>query len=260
MLERDYHPDTPHLGTTINPAESDDQPVAEPQAGESNPALQNLEALGTPRVPQTTPNIHCLPIIGQVEGHLALPPQNKATKYEHIIPQLVAVEQNPQIEGLLLVLNTVGGDVEAGLAIAELVASLSKPTVSIVLGGGHSIGVPIAVSTTYSFITQTATMTVHPVRLTGLVIGVPQSYEYMDKMQDRIVKFVVQNSKVTDEQFRKLLFNTGELARDVGTIVVGEDAVQMGLIDEVGGLAQAVAKLHELIAAKKGAHQTATVQ
>lgn len=259
MLERDYHPDTPHLGTTILPPDQVDQPP-EPQADESNPALQNVEALGTTRIPQTTPNIHCLPIIGQVEGHLALPPQNKATKYEHIIPQLVAVEQNPQIEGLLLVLNTVGGDVEAGLAIAELVASLSKPTVSIVLGGGHSIGVPIAVSTAYSFITQTATMTVHPVRLTGLVIGVPQSYEYMDKMQDRIVKFVVQNSRVSDEKFRKLLFNTGELARDVGTIVVGQDAVDMGLIDEVGGLAQAVAKLHELIAAKKGAGQVATVQ
>ncbi|HLO02936.1 MAG TPA: ATP-dependent Clp protease proteolytic subunit [Symbiobacteriaceae bacterium] len=260
MLERDYHPDEdPHLGPAVEPHETDDPP-AEPQGGESNPQLQNIEALGTPRIPQTTPNIHCLPIIGQVEGHLALPPQNKATKYEHIIPQLVAVEQNPQIEGLLLVLNTVGGDVEAGLAIAELVASLSKPTVSIVLGGGHSIGVPIAVSTTYSFITQTATMTIHPVRLTGLVIGVPQSYEYMDKMQDRIIGFVVQNSKISPEKFRELLFNTGELARDVGTIVVGEDAVRFGMIDEVGGLAQAVAKLHELIAAKKGAGQTATLQ
>lgn len=260
MQEMDFHPDgDPNLGTTVTPVETEEDP-AEPQGEGSNPPLQNIEALGTPRIPQTTPNIHCLPIIGQVEGHLALPPQNKATKYEHIIPQLVAVEQNPQIEGLLLVLNTVGGDVEAGLAIAELVASLSKPTVSIVLGGGHSIGVPIAVSTTYSFITQTATMTIHPVRLTGLVIGVPQSYEYMDKMQERIIGFVVQNSKVSAEQFRKLLFNTGELARDVGTIVVGQDAVKMGLIDEVGGLAQAVAKLQELINAKKGAAQAPTVQ
>jgi ATP-dependent protease ClpP protease subunit len=258
LEERYYHFETdPTLSPTVQPGEQEQGPPAEPVPGEDNPPLQNLQALGTPRIPQTTPNIHCLPIIGQVEGHLALPPQNKSTKYEHIIPQLVAVEQNPQIEGLLLVLNTVGGDVEAGLAIAELVASLSKPTVSIVLGGGHSIGVPIAVSTTYSFIAQTATMTIHPVRLTGLVIGVPQSYEYMDKMQDRIIGFVVQNSRITAEKFRELCFNTGELARDVGTIVVGEDAVRYGMIDEVGGLSHAVAKLGELIAAKKGAGRSA---
>jgi ATP-dependent protease ClpP protease subunit len=225
-----------------------------PHEGKNAP-LENLESIGTTRIPQTTANIHCLPIIGQIEGHMALPPQNKATKYEHVIPQLVAVEQNPEIEGLLVVLNTVGGDVEAGLAIAELLASLSKPTVSIVLGGGHSIGVPIAVSTAYSFIAQTATMTIHPVRLTGLVIGVPQTYEYLDKMQDRISRFVVQNSKISEAKFRELLFNTGELARDVGTVVVGQDAVKYGLIDEVGGLAQAVRKLRELIAAMKGAGQ-----
>ncbi|MFZ5813746.1 MAG: ClpP family protease, partial [Bacillota bacterium] len=149
------------------------KPARTPARGKKNAALENLEAVGTTRLPQVTPNIHLLTIIGQVEGHLALPPQNKTTKYEHIIPQLVAVEQNPEIEGLLLVLNTVGGDVEAGLAIAEMVSSLSKPSVSLVLGGGHSIGVPIAVSTTYSFIASTATMTIHPIRLTGLVIGVP---------------------------------------------------------------------------------------
>jgi ATP-dependent protease ClpP protease subunit len=262
LPEQFNHPDTNPLISPDLPDEEmpEEAPPPEPQADEHNTALQNIEALGTPRVPQPTPNIHCLPIIGQVEGHLALPPQNKATKYEHIIPQLVAVEQNPQIEGLLLVLNTVGGDVEAGLAIAELVASLSKPTVSIVLGGGHSIGVPIAVSTDYSFITQTATMTIHPVRLTGLVIGVPQSYEYMDKMQERIIRFVVQNSKISAEKFRELLFNTGELARDVGTIVVGEDAVRYGLIDEIGGLSQAVAKLQELIDAKKGVGARAPAQ
>lgn len=253
MEERFYHQDMDPQVSPTEPA----GPAPEPVPADANEALQNMQALGTPRIPQVTPNIHCLPIIGQVEGHLALPPQNKATKYEHIIPQLVAVEQNPQIEGLLLILNTVGGDVEAGLAIAELVASLSKPTVSIVLGGGHSIGVPIAVSTTYSFITQTATMTIHPVRLTGLVIGVPQSYEYMDKMQERIIGFVVNNSKISAEKFRELLFNTGELARDVGTIVVGEDAVRFGMIDEIGGLSHAVAKLHELIAAKKGAGRPA---
>jgi len=218
-----------------------------------NAPLENLEAIGTTRVPQVAPNIHLLTIIGQVEGHVTLPPQNKTTKYEHVIPQLVAVEQNPEIEGLLLVLNTVGGDVEAGLAIAEMVASLSKPSVSLVLGGGHSIGVPIAVSTTYSFIAATATMTIHPIRLTGLVIGVPQTYEYMDKMQDRVIRFVVNNSRVSEDRFRELMFRTGELARDVGTVVVGPDAVREGLIDQVGGLSDAVAKLNQLIAERKQA-------
>ncbi|NPV71297.1 MAG: translocation-enhancing protein TepA [Firmicutes bacterium] len=192
-------------------------------------------------------DIHCLTIVGQVEGHIILPPQNKTTKYEHIIPQLVAVEQNPDIKGLLVMLNTVGGDVEAGLAIAELLASLSKPTVSLVLGGGHSIGVPIAVSTDYSLIAETATMTIHPIRLTGLVIGVPQTYEYLDKMQDRVVKFVVGNSRITVEKYRELMFRTGELARDIGTVLVGRDAVNAGLIDEVGGLSRAVQKMRELV-------------
>lgn len=225
---------------------------APPRAGR-NPALENLEAIGTTKLPHVAPNVHLLTIIGQVEGHLALPPQNKTTKYEHIIPQLVAVEQNPDIEGLLLVLNTVGGDVEAGLAIAEMVSTLSKPSVSLVLGGGHSIGGPIAVSTTYSFIASTATMTIHPIRLTGLVIGVPQTYEYLDKMQDRVIRFVVDNSRIPEEKFRELMFRTGELARDIGTVVVGPDAVKFGLIDEVGGLSQATAKLNQLIANKKAA-------
>ncbi len=229
------------------------QPAPEVPLLPKNEPLENLEALGTARVPQITSNIHLLTIIGQIEGHLALPPQNKTTKYEHIIPQLVAVEQSPEIEGLLLVLNTVGGDVEAGLAIAEMIASLSKPSVSLVLGGGHSIGVPIAVSTTYSFIAATATMTIHPIRLTGLVIGVPQTYEYLDKMQDRVIRFVVNNSRIKEERFRELMFRTGELARDVGTVVVGPDAVREGLIDEVGGLSHAIAKLNQLIAARRGA-------
>lgn len=228
-------------------------PAPAPNRARKNAPLENLEAIGTTRVPQVSPNIHLLTIIGQVEGHLTLPPQNKTTKYEHIIPQLVAVEQNPEIEGLLLVLNTVGGDVEAGLAIAEMIASLSKPSVSLVLGGGHSIGVPIAVSTSYSFIASTATMTIHPIRLTGLVIGVPQTYEYMDKMQDRVIRFVVSNSRISEERFRELMFRTGELARDVGTVVVGPDAVREGLIDEVGGLSAAVAKLNQLIADRKPA-------
>jgi len=228
-------------------------PAASPEAppGRKNPVLENVEALGTTSVPTFKQNIHCLSIIGQVEGHLVLPPQNKTTKYEHIIPQLVAVEQNPEIEGLMVSLNTVGGDVEAGLAIAEMIASLSKPSVSLVLGGGHSIGVPIAVATTKSFIASTATMTIHPIRLTGLVIGVPQTYEYIDKMSDRVIRFVVENSKISEEKFRELMFRTGELARDVGTVVVGGDAVKLGLIDEVGGVAQAVAALQAMIAERR---------
>lgn len=226
-------------------------PGKSPTRGRKNQNLENVEAVGTTNVPGIPKNLHCLTIIGQVEGHLALPPQNKTTKYEHIIPQLVAVEQNPEIEGLLVILNTVGGDVEAGLALAEMIASLSKPSVSLVLGGGHSIGVPIAVSTTYSYIASTATMTVHPIRLTGLVIGVPQTYEYLDKMQDRVINFVVENSKISEKQFRELMFRTGELARDIGTVVVGKDAVKYGLIDEVGGLSACVSKLHKLVADRR---------
>ncbi|MEC1915427.1 ClpP family protease [Bacillus spizizenii] len=191
--------------------------------------------------------MHCLTIIGQIEGHVQLPPQNKTTKYEHVIPQIVAIEQNPKIEGLLIILNTVGGDVEAGLAIAEMLASLSKPTVSIVLGGGHSIGVPIAVSCDYSYIAETATMTIHPVRLTGLVIGVPQTFEYLDKMQERVVKFVTSHSNVNEDKFKELMFSKGNLTRDIGTNVVGKDAVEYGLIDHVGGVGQAINKLNELI-------------
>jgi len=191
--------------------------------------------------------IHTITIVGQIEGHLVLPPQNKTTKYEHIIPQLVAIEQNPDIKGLLIILNTVGGDVEAGLAIAEMIVSMTKPTVSLVLGGGHSIGVPIAVASNYSFIAETATMTIHPIRLTGLVIGVPQTYEYLDKMQDRVIKFVIEHSNIDEDTFRELMFSTGKLARDIGTVLVGSDAVKCGLIDEVGGIGQAVSKLEELI-------------
>ncbi|WP_458413846.1 ClpP family protease [Schinkia sp. CFF1] len=211
--------------------------------------VDKIQQLGQTTVPQMgqESNIHCLTIIGQVEGHVQLPPQNKTTKYEHLIPQIVAIEQNPKIEGLLLILNTVGGDVEAGLAISEMIASLSKPTVSIVLGGGHSIGVPIAVSTDYSFIAETATMTIHPVRLTGLVIGVPQTFEYLDKMQDRVVNFVTAHSNITEDRFKELMLSKGNLTRDIGTNVVGRDAVKYGLINEVGGIGQAITKLNELI-------------
>src|SRR6476661_341072 len=182
----------------------------EPQKDEkpSSALIEKIQQLGQTNVPQLSADstIHCLTIVGQIEGHLALPPQNKTTKYEHIIPQLVAIEQNPKIEGVLIILNTVGGDVEAGLAISEMIASLSKPTVSIVLGGGHSIGVPIAVSTDYSFIVETATMTIHPIRLTGMVIGVPATFEYLDKMQERVVNFVKKHSKIKEETFKDLMF------------------------------------------------------
>lgn len=191
--------------------------------------------------------IHCLTIIGQIEGHYILPSQNKTTKYEHVIPQLVAIEESKEIEGLLIILNTVGGDVEAGLAIAELLSTMKTPTASLVLGGGHSIGVPLAVSCQKSFIVPSATMTVHPVRMNGLVLGVPQTLSYFEKMQDRIVNFVANNSKISDEDFRKLMLKTGELVMDVGTVLDGEGAVQSGLIDEMGGLSDALDFLNKTI-------------
>ncbi|MEG2597709.1 MAG: ATP-dependent Clp protease proteolytic subunit [Oscillospiraceae bacterium] len=194
--------------------------------------------------------IHCLTIIGQIEGHYILPPQNKTTKYEHVLPQLVAIEESKDIKGLLILLNTVGGDVEAGLAIAELIAGMKTPTVSIVLGGGHSIGVPLAVSAKKSFIVPSATMTIHPVRMNGLVLGVPQSFSYFDKMQDRIIRFVIGNSRVSENRFRELMMQTGELAMDVGTSIDGDAAVSEGLIDELGGLSDAIACLYDLIEKK----------
>lgn len=191
--------------------------------------------------------IHCLTIIGQIEGHYILPSQNKTTKYEHVIPQLVAIEESKEIEGLLIILNTVGGDVEAGLAIAELLSTMKTPTASLVLGGGHSIGVPLAVSCMKSFIVPSATMTVHPVRMNGLVLGVPQTLSYFEKMQDRIVNFVANNSKISDADFRKLMLKTGELVMDVGTVLDGEGAVESGLIDELGGLCDALDFLNKKI-------------
>ena len=213
--------------------------------------VEEIKELG--RMTMTNPrgNIHCLTIIGQIEGHIILPPQNKTTKYEHVIPQLVAIEENAEIDGLLLILNTVRGDVEAGLAIAEMIASMDKPTVSLVLGGGHSIGVPMAVSTDYSYIAPSATMTIHPIRLNGLIIGVPQTYEYFDKMQERVVRFVSNNSSISKEDFRALMLKTGELANDVGTVLFGEEAVRNKLICAVGGLSDSLNKLYELIAQKR---------
>lgn len=191
--------------------------------------------------------IHCLTVIGQIEGHYILPSQNKTTKYEHVIPQLVAIEESREIEGLLIILNTVGGDVEAGLAIAELLSTMKTPTASLVLGGGHSIGVPLAVSCDRSFIVPTATMTVHPVRMNGTVLGVPQTLSYFEKMQDRIVSFVSNNSQISAEDFRSLMMKTGELIMDVGSVLDGESAVKCGLIDELGGLGDALDYLEKKI-------------
>lgn len=190
--------------------------------------------------------IRCIAIIGQVEGHSILPETQKSTKYEHLLPLLVDAEEDDRVEGLLFLLNTVGGDVEAGLAIAELIASMKKPTVSLVLGGGHSIGVPLAVSAKRSFIVPSATMTVHPVRISGTLIGAPQTYRYFSRMQNRITDFVVAHSKVTAEQFNGLLMRTEEMATDVGSILEGREAVEAGLIDEVGGLADAIAALRAM--------------
>lgn len=223
--------------------EENEQVSTEP----ANKELSNLKEIGQTTIPELKSNIHCLTIIGQIEGHVMLPPQTKTTKYEHVIPQLVAIEESKEIEGLLVLLNTVGGDVEAGLAIAEMIHSLSKPTVSLVIGGGHSIGVPLATSSDYSFISPTATMTVHPIRMNGLVIGVPQTFEYFRKMQDRILTFVERTSKIPKDRLLALMQQTDELLNDMGTILIGKQAVKEGIIDEVGGIKEALSKLRELI-------------
>jgi len=195
--------------------------------------------------------IHLLSIIGEIEGHECLPQHNKTTKYEHVLPQLAAIEDSTEIDGLLILINTVGGDVEAGLAIAEMIASLSKPTVSLVLGGSHSIGVPLAVSADYSFIVPTASMIIHPVRMNGTVIGVTQTFEYFEKIQDRIIRFVVDHSGISYQDFKNLMLATNQLAKDVGSILVGEETVKLRIIDEVGGIKEALAKMNEMIEARK---------
>ncbi len=195
--------------------------------------------------------IHCLTIIGQIEGHYILSQQNKTTKYEHVIPLLVSIEEDERIDGLLILLNTVGGDVEAGLAIAEVISGMKKPTVSIVLGGGHSIGIPLAVAAKKSFIAKSASMTVHPVRTTGLTLGVPQTFEYFRKMQDRITTFVCENSGISKERYNQLVLNTGELVTDIGTILEGEEAVDEGLIDSVGTVSEAIDALYDMIKESK---------
>jgi len=220
---------------TISPEEKDNTPLAD------------LKEVGQIQIPDATERIYCLSIIGQIEGHQVLPAQSKTTKYEHVIPQLLAVEQNPKIEGILVILNTAGGDVEAGLAIAEMLCSLSKPSVSLVLGGGHSIGIPVAVSCMKSLIAPTGTMTVHPIRYTGLVINGHQQFDYLRKMQERIDQFIYSHSQINKEKLEKFMFQTGELAQDIGTILIGQEAVDAGLIQAVGGVKEAFKELNSLI-------------
>lgn len=233
-----------------NPSDSPDK--NEEDGEESTPGLSREQVEQIKEIGAITPaggkhQIHCLAIVGQVEGHYILPSQNKTTKYEHVIPQLVAIEESAEIEGLIILLNTVGGDVEAGLAIAELIAGMKTPTVSLVLGGGHSIGVPLAVSAKRSFIAPSATMTIHPVRMSGLVLGVPQTLDYFDRMQERITRFVTDNSRISPEKFRELMMNIGEMVTDVGSVLDGEMAVEYGLIDQLGGLSDALACLYAMI-------------
>lgn len=212
---------------------------------------EQITDMGSSTVHTEKGTIHCLTIVGQVEGHQMLPENNKTTKYEHVLPQLAAIEESPEIDALLILLNTVGGDIEAGLAISEMIASMKKPTASLVLGGGHSIGVPLAVAARKSFIAPSAAMTLHPVRLTGVVIGVPQTYEYFTKVQDRIVQFITTNSRIKKEKLTELMLRTGEIAADVGSIIYGEEAVRIGLIDALGGLSDALDYLHTEVARDK---------
>ena len=216
-----------------------------------NKKTDPLTDLGADLTRSKNGSIYTLTIIGQVEGHQILPENAKTTKYEHILPLLASIEESEEIDGLLLLLNTVGGDIEAGLAIAEMVAGMKKPTVSLVLGGGHSIGIPLAVCTKHSFITPTASMTVHPVRMTGLVVGAPQTFRYFERIQEQIADFVTGNSRVDREKFLELMMRTGELATDVGTIVYGKEAVRLGLIAALGGLRAALECLHRMIRASE---------
>ncbi|MGN0452343.1 MAG: ClpP family protease [Ruminococcus sp.] len=218
----------------------DDSPISEQHT-------EQINETGSVLINRNGRIVHCLTIVGQIEGHYILPQSNKATKYEHVIPQLVAVDEDDRIHGLLILLNTCGGDVEAGLAIAEVISGMKKPVVSIVLGGGHSIGIPLAVSSKHSFIAKSASMTVHPVRTTGLTVGAPQTFEYFRKMQNRITTFVADNSNISKDRYNELVLNTGELVMDIGTILEGEEAVREGLIDSVGTLSDAIDCIYEMI-------------
>jgi len=220
------------------------------EGDEVGDAVQSEATMSAPREGNPRGTIQFLTIVGQVEGHVVLPPTNKATKYEHVIPQLVMCAENTDVDGLLILLNTMGGDVEAGLALSELIADLGKPTVSLVLGGGHSIGVPLAVAADYSFIAPSATMTIHPIRMNGTIVGAPQTYAYFQKTQERVEDFITAHSRISNERLKRLMMDATQLAQDVGTILIGEEAVKEGLIDAVGGLHQAMEKLYECIGKK----------
>lgn len=234
-----------------NPNFDDDPQKVENDSPISEEHTDQIDEIGSVLTAHKDSIIHCLTVIGQIEGHYILPQQNKTTKYEHVIPLLVSIEEDERIDGLLILINTVGGDVEAGLAIAEVISGMKKPTVSIVLGGGHSIGIPLAVAAKKSFIAKSASMTVHPVRTTGLTLGVPQTFEYFQRMQDRITTFVAENSDITKERYNELVLNTGELVMDIGTILEGEEAVDEGLIDGVGTVSDAIDALYDLIKESK---------
>lgn len=233
------------------------EPTKPAQEEEEDSRVRQIVDLGSSVVTNDHGTVHCLTVIGQIEGHGQAPSGTKTTKYEHVLPLLASIEESQEVDGLLVLLHTMGGDVEAGLAIAELISGMKKPTVSLVLGGGHSIGVPLACSARQSFIAPSATMTVHPVRMNGLVLGVPQTLSYFDRMQERIVRFVTDNSKISSKDFRRLMMNTGELVMDVGTVLDGEKAVEEGLIDHLGGLSEAIACLYEMIEGGDGGKKTA---
>lgn len=235
----------------INDKEKDEDNGKENGNSEEMDKMKSVKEFGNTTMTTPDERIQVISIIGQIEGHMVATPQTKSTKYEHIIPQLIAIEQNDKVKGVLIVLNTVGGDVEAGLAISEMINSLSKPTVSLVIGGGHSIGVPLATSSDYSFISPSATMIVHPIRMNGFIIGVAQTFKYFEKMQERINNFIVRTSDISDAELRKFMQQTDELLNDMGTILIGKEAVECKLIDEVGGISQAIKKLDELIASKE---------
>lgn len=228
----------------------------EDKTASMNDRQQQIVDMGSATIKTERGTIHTLTIVGQIEGHQILPPTLKSTKYEHVMPLLATIEESEEVDGLLVLLNTVGGDIEAGLGIAELISSMSKPAVSLVLGGGHSIGVPLAVSAKTSFVAPSAAMTIHPVRLNGLVIGVPQTFNYFERIQERIIQFVTRNSRVKRDDFTKMMLQTGELAADVGSVIYGEEAVKIGLIDHIGGLADALECLHAMIDEKRQKQET----
>ncbi len=244
----------PYGFTLPSPFSTDNPDLSEINENDVSQTENNdeIKDYGSVTVGENGHFIHCMTVIGQIEGHYMLPSGTKSTKYEHVIPQLVAIEESKEIDGLIVILNTVGGDIEAGLALAELIAGITKPVVSLVLGGGHSIGVPLAVAADRSFIAKSATMTVHPVRMNGLVLGVPQTLNYFKNMQERIVRFVCENSNITPERFRELMLSTRELVTDVGTVLNGEDAVNEGLIDEIGSLSSALNCLYSFIKKNNG--------